>query len=102
MEASLARKKGRKKKKSLLLHYDKHENNFPPIFSIKIIAFFAFYSLALILGETRQGFAAAAADVVGVACLKLKSAVSVLETLERSMEMKHSERAQISAFLSNF
>lgn len=28
-----------KAKKSLLLHYDKHENNFPPIFSIKIIAF---------------------------------------------------------------
>lgn len=26
--------------KTLLLHYDKHENNFPPIFSIKIIAFF--------------------------------------------------------------
>lgn len=30
-----------KERNSLLLHYDKHENNFPPIFSIKIIAFFA-------------------------------------------------------------
>ena len=42
--------KGReRKKKTLLLHYDKHENNFPPIFSIKIIAFLI--SFCLIFAE---------------------------------------------------
>lgn len=89
--------KGRRKKKSLLLHYDKHENNFPPIFSIKIIAslFISLYSsLSSILGETRQGFAAAASVIVVVGVLEIENAFFfVYSRLLRAdeMEMKYSE-----------
>lgn len=84
--------KGRKKKKSLLLHYDKHENNFPPIFSIKIIAFFAFYSAYFSLSSSEKRAKALLLLLLLVACLKLKSVFLCARDSWAEMEMKHSER----------
>lgn len=101
------------KKKALLLHYDKHENNFPPIFSIKRIAFFiscCFFSLPS-LGKASSlaidAKAAAAVVVIGVLEIEIafySSASSKASRLSRvdEMEMKtfmnNGTTLEISAF----
>jgi hypothetical protein len=85
------------KEKTLLLHYDKHENNFPPIFSIKIIAFFISFCL-IFAGEV-----CCCCFFLLLACLKLKSLLpskpSSKEPRVDEMEMKtFIKTLEISAF----
>lgn len=77
-------KRKRKKEKTLLLHYDKHENNFPPIFSIKIIAFFISFRLVFAHSrEQKKKPGKFAIDAVVVSRFSLLLACSKLKSLSR-------------------